>query len=202
MRRAFEADVLACPKCGGRMTVLATIEDLKGMFRNRSVKFLVAAGLAVTTLLAGPVAGDGAWARGNKVKAVINGEKFRAKNDNRGVASILYGASTGSLSILTLRQTQSRDGIEVSRFDMKGQVENLLGATLPLDVPVSSILEHEVIGPSRLTEVWKGDGVTLTITRLKNGRLKGTFRGTVPVAAGPADAVVEKGVVSLPLVTQ
>ena len=27
MRRAFEADVLACPKCGGRMTVLATIED-------------------------------------------------------------------------------------------------------------------------------------------------------------------------------
>ena len=27
MRRAFEADVLACPKCGGRMIVLATIED-------------------------------------------------------------------------------------------------------------------------------------------------------------------------------
>jgi hypothetical protein len=27
MRRAFEADVLACPRCGGRMVVLATIED-------------------------------------------------------------------------------------------------------------------------------------------------------------------------------
>jgi hypothetical protein len=27
MRRAFEADVLACPRCGGRMTVLATIQD-------------------------------------------------------------------------------------------------------------------------------------------------------------------------------
>ena len=27
MRRAFEADVLSCPRCGGRMTVLATIED-------------------------------------------------------------------------------------------------------------------------------------------------------------------------------
>jgi hypothetical protein len=27
MRRAFEADVLACPRCGGRMTVLATIDD-------------------------------------------------------------------------------------------------------------------------------------------------------------------------------
>ena len=27
MRRAFEADVLACPRCGGRMIVLATIED-------------------------------------------------------------------------------------------------------------------------------------------------------------------------------
>ena len=27
MRRAFEADVLACPRCGGRMIVLATIDD-------------------------------------------------------------------------------------------------------------------------------------------------------------------------------
>jgi hypothetical protein len=27
MRRAFELDVLACPRCGGRMRVLATIED-------------------------------------------------------------------------------------------------------------------------------------------------------------------------------
>jgi hypothetical protein len=27
MRRAFEADVLACPGCGGRMVVLATIDD-------------------------------------------------------------------------------------------------------------------------------------------------------------------------------
>ncbi len=27
MRRAFEADVLACPRCGGRMRVLATIDD-------------------------------------------------------------------------------------------------------------------------------------------------------------------------------
>lgn len=27
MRRAFEADVLACPRCGGRMVVLSTIDD-------------------------------------------------------------------------------------------------------------------------------------------------------------------------------
>jgi hypothetical protein len=27
MRRAFKSDVLACPRCGGRMVVLATIED-------------------------------------------------------------------------------------------------------------------------------------------------------------------------------
>jgi hypothetical protein len=27
MRRAFEADVLACPRCDGRMVVLATIDD-------------------------------------------------------------------------------------------------------------------------------------------------------------------------------
>ena len=27
MRRAYESDVLACPQCGGRMVVLATIDD-------------------------------------------------------------------------------------------------------------------------------------------------------------------------------
>jgi len=27
MRRAFEIDVLACPRCGGRMQLIATIED-------------------------------------------------------------------------------------------------------------------------------------------------------------------------------
>jgi len=27
MRRAFDADVLECPRCAGRMVVLATIED-------------------------------------------------------------------------------------------------------------------------------------------------------------------------------
>ena len=29
MRRAFELDVLACPRCGGRMRLLATIEDTR-----------------------------------------------------------------------------------------------------------------------------------------------------------------------------
>jgi hypothetical protein len=27
MRRAFDVDVLACPRCGGRMRLIATIED-------------------------------------------------------------------------------------------------------------------------------------------------------------------------------
>ncbi len=27
MRRAFDLDVLACPRCGGRMRLIATIED-------------------------------------------------------------------------------------------------------------------------------------------------------------------------------
>ncbi|MBI4609726.1 MAG: hypothetical protein HY726_12040 [Candidatus Rokubacteria bacterium] len=27
MRRAFELDVLACPRCGSRMRLIATIED-------------------------------------------------------------------------------------------------------------------------------------------------------------------------------
>ena len=27
MQRAFELDVLACPKCGGRLRLIATVED-------------------------------------------------------------------------------------------------------------------------------------------------------------------------------
>jgi uncharacterized protein YbaR (Trm112 family) len=27
MRRAFEIDVLACPRCGGRLRLIATIDD-------------------------------------------------------------------------------------------------------------------------------------------------------------------------------
>ena len=27
MRRAFDIDVLACPRCGGRLRLLATVED-------------------------------------------------------------------------------------------------------------------------------------------------------------------------------
>jgi hypothetical protein len=27
MRRAFDVDVLACPRCGGRLRLLGTIED-------------------------------------------------------------------------------------------------------------------------------------------------------------------------------
>lgn len=27
MRRAFDVDLLACPRCGGRMRLIATIED-------------------------------------------------------------------------------------------------------------------------------------------------------------------------------
>ena len=29
MRRAFDLDVLACPRCGGRMRLIATIDDAK-----------------------------------------------------------------------------------------------------------------------------------------------------------------------------
>ena len=27
MRRAFDSDVLACPRCGGRLRLIATVED-------------------------------------------------------------------------------------------------------------------------------------------------------------------------------
>jgi uncharacterized protein YbaR (Trm112 family) len=33
MRRAFEIDVLACPRCGGRLRLIATVEDPRGIRR-------------------------------------------------------------------------------------------------------------------------------------------------------------------------
>jgi hypothetical protein len=35
MRRAFDADALACPRCGGQLILLATIEDPAGGRRPR-----------------------------------------------------------------------------------------------------------------------------------------------------------------------
>jgi hypothetical protein len=34
MRRAFEIDVLACPRCGGRLRLIATIEDPDAISRD------------------------------------------------------------------------------------------------------------------------------------------------------------------------
>jgi uncharacterized protein YbaR (Trm112 family) len=31
MRRAFDIDVLACPRCGGRLRLIATVEDPDGI---------------------------------------------------------------------------------------------------------------------------------------------------------------------------
>jgi len=33
MRRAFDLDVLACPRCGGRLRLLATIDDPQVVLR-------------------------------------------------------------------------------------------------------------------------------------------------------------------------
>jgi hypothetical protein len=56
MRRAFEADVLACPKCGGRMIVLATIEDPAVIWR-----ILTHLGLCTEAGAALPAARASSW---------------------------------------------------------------------------------------------------------------------------------------------
>jgi hypothetical protein len=52
MRRAFAIDVLACPRCGGRLRVMATVEDSLG------VRQILAAQRLAETLGPGPPASD------------------------------------------------------------------------------------------------------------------------------------------------
>ena len=54
MRRAFAIDVLACPRCGGRLHVIATVEDLV------AVRQILAARRPAETLGPGPPARPGA----------------------------------------------------------------------------------------------------------------------------------------------
>jgi len=49
MRRGFDLDVLACPRCGGRMRLLATIEDPQGIR-----KILAHLGLPTEVLVLSP----------------------------------------------------------------------------------------------------------------------------------------------------
>jgi hypothetical protein len=47
-------------------------------------------------------------------------------------------------------------------------------------------------------EIWTGEGVTLTITSYKGGRIKARFEGTIPADLGAAaDAIVEGGKLSV-----
>lgn len=59
MRRAFALDVLACPRCGGRLRVIATVEDPV------AVRQILAARRRVGTLGPGPPAPAGAPATAN-----------------------------------------------------------------------------------------------------------------------------------------
>ena len=59
MRRAFALDVLACPRCGGRLRVIATVEDPVG------VRQILAARRPAEPLGPGPPAPAGAPAIAN-----------------------------------------------------------------------------------------------------------------------------------------
>jgi uncharacterized protein YbaR (Trm112 family) len=56
MRRAFALDVLACPRCGERLRVIATVEDPV------AVRQILAARRLAETLGPGPPAGAAAMA--------------------------------------------------------------------------------------------------------------------------------------------
>jgi hypothetical protein len=154
-------------------------------------------------VVAGPLGGEWAWAgKKSKMKATVAGAKFKVnRKPGATAAGGSYEPVTGMLNIVggsgKLRGRGLNTTAEVKLLTITTQVSGLESATFPLSVPVelttfSRIVTQGVGTPA--TELWTGEGVTLTIQSYENGRIKATFDGVIPASEGTTeDAAVEGG---------
>ena len=163
--------------------------------------------LALAAVAVGPVMGGVAWAgKKSTIKAVVNDAKFKVnRKPGATAAGGSYESLTGALDIVGGSAKLSGRGlnttVELKVLSLSLLVPNLDTATFPLTVPVDLTTFSRLVnrgGTPVSTDIWGGEGVTLTITSYKNGRLKATFAGTIPPAGDTVgDAIVEKGKLSV-----
>jgi hypothetical protein len=158
--------------------------------------------LAVGALVAGPLAGDAAWAKKSKIKCKINGETFKTKGPAGG-ASGGYDVVSATLVVGGGRAKVHGRNPATVEADVRVldwtifSTPDLTSATFPVVVPVSgtlfSIVRTRGLDPEPIeNKLWEGEGVTMTITSFKDDRIKGTAEGTIPAVLGvDTPAVVE-----------
>jgi len=163
--------------------------------------------VAVGALLAGPMTGGEALAgKKSSIKARIADGKFKVNRKPGATgAGGAYEATTGGINIVGSSAKLSGQGfnttVELKVLTLTTQVGDLATAVFPLTVPVELTTFSRIVnrgGTPVSEEIWAGEGVTLTITKYKGGRIKGRFEGTIPADVGAAaDAVVEGGKLSI-----
>jgi hypothetical protein len=164
--------------------------------------------VAVAALVAGPMVRGEAWAGRKKstMKAQVDGAKFKVnRKPGATAAGGSYDDVTGFLNIVggsaKLKGRGLGTTVDLKVMSMTTRVDDLATATFPLTVAVELTTFSRLVnqgGNPVSTEIWDGEGITLTITSYKDGRLKATFAGTIPVGSGAsADAVVEGGKLSV-----
>jgi hypothetical protein len=147
----------------------------------------------VAALVVGAVHPTEALARrkGEKIKAKVNGKRFKANLKEAIVA--VYDANS---KVLTL------NGVYQKIRPKKGKIKLLMmsvdvdldTAGLPITVPAffASFSDSVFTGPVApgAPTTWAGEGLTVTITDYDGARVKGTFEGSLepgtPDAQGPA----------------
>ena len=169
----------------------------------KQLKTGMAVVLASAALVAGPLTPSDAWAgKKSTVKARIDDAKFKA-NRKAGAAGAggAYDSITGILNIVAASAKLSGRGlgttVDLKVLSLTTGVPDLALATFPLTVPVELTTFSRIVNQGGIPQgeqIWDGEGVTLTITSYKDGRLKATFEGTIPADFGTTtDALVEDG---------
>jgi hypothetical protein len=131
-----------------------------------------------------------------KVKFKVNGKGF---SSFKRATAATYTTSPTILSVIA-NTKPSRKGIRSFTFSVNADLAN---ATLPLTVPAffSVYSESSLAG---VGETWAGEGITVTIQKIKRNLVKGTLEGTLPAGAtgsGGGPATFEKGKFKVKLLT-
>jgi hypothetical protein len=138
---------------------------------------------------------DAGAGRKELVKAKVDGKKFKGN-----LQPAIIGARDANLDTLTL------NGLYQRIRPGKGTIKTLTiivevdldTAVLPVTVPAFSTTYSDNTYSGFIpgdTNVWSGEGVSVTIESFDGTRVSGTFEGSIPPASGnaTAPAVVEKG---------
>jgi len=151
----------------------------------------VAAFVAVSALAATPMVQSTTHAAkvSGKVKMKVNGKGYGS------FPRATAGTATSSPAIFNVVSTSrpSRKGIRTFTFSVN---VDLATATLPVTLP-AFVATYTEGGLTGVSETWGGEGITVTIEKIKKGKIvSGKFSGSLPAGAtgsGGGPAVIENG---------